>query len=385
MWLEARSSNRHILVLEVLTFISGLLFFLGSQFAVSAVFIIILIFIRFYLHYSQNAGSDLVLVDEEPVERLTVNDESEWSVVFKNGKYPLRNVSLTLGFTNHAVFMDHETEKAGNAIHWNGHLSLDQYEEVRISIPFEAIRRGKMKMVSCQLYVPHLFGYGYKILQYKGHFKQEKRIYPEIEKVNLLPVPASQKPGEEAASFSLYEDLTLPAGTREYRMGDTMQRINWSAFAKTGQLQTNLYEPVIEEKYMLILNVTYKHAKNIHFEKFIKQAAYIMTEAHRKNQPFGLCVNVRTKASPNFYFIAPDRGVSHTRRCLEMLSVLSLGDATLPVNVLLNQLAIMQVPATDYILIGDIGSAERLLSLKGRVWTVSGGATGIWKQQSGIH
>lgn len=380
MWLEARSSERHILFLEILTFISGLLFFIGSQFLVSTVFLMILVFIRLYLHYNRNAGSDLRLSGEETVERLTVDDESEWIVIFRNGKYPLRNVSLTLGFTDHGVFVNHDTERAGNTIQWNENVSLEQYEEVEIRIPFKAVRRGKMKMVTCQLYVPHLFGFGYKILQYKGHFHQEKRIYPEVERVDFSPVAANQQPGEEPAVYSLYEDLTLPAGTREYRTGDTMQRISWSAFARTGLLQTNLYEPVIEEKYMLVLNVTYMHGKNILFEKLIKQAAFIMTEAHRKNQPIGLCVNVRTKASPNFYFIAPNKGVSHARQCLEMLSILSVGDATLPVNVMLNQLAVMRVPVTDFIIIGEAGSAERLHALKSRIWTVSGGGTVEWKQ-----
>ncbi|TFE00334.1 DUF58 domain-containing protein [Jeotgalibacillus salarius] len=387
MWLEVKSANRNINALGVISFLSGLFFFLGSQFAVSAACVLILIYIKLHLHYSEYAGSDLKFLQEDPPERLNVNDDSIWTIVFQNGRYPIRNVDLTLTFTDQADFLNEPSSKVGHTIQWTGSLSMDRYEEVQINIPFKAVRRGKLKMVSCQLIVPHLFGHGYKILQYKGHFKQEKRIYPEIERVKFSTVSPSQLPGGELAPYSLYEDLTMPSGTREYRSGDTMQRINWSAYAKTGQLQTNIYEPVIEEKSMVILNVAYGHSKNIHFENLIKQAAFMITEAHRNNRVIGLCVNIRTKESPNFYYIAPDRGISHSRKCLEILSILSIGDVTLPVNAMINQISLMQVRVTDTIYIGSLQPSVNLTLLKGRVWVVSenGGGAVRWNQQTGIQ
>ncbi|MBM7578304.1 DUF58 domain-containing protein [Jeotgalibacillus terrae] len=383
MWLEIKSAERHLKLLEVITLLSGLFFFLGSQFAGAAVCAALIIFIRFHLHYSEHAGSDMTFIENEQAERLNVEDEADWTVAFRNGKYPIRDVTMTLTFTNHATFLNKDSIKVGQTIQWTGQLSMEKYEEVRVSIPIKAVKRGKFKMVSCQLHIPHLFGYGYKLMQYKGHFMQEKRIYPETEHVKFSSYTPAVRPGESMASFSLYEDLTMRAGTREYRAGDTMQRINWAAYAKTGQLQTNIYEPVIEEKYMIILNVTYKHAKNIHFEKLIKQAAFMITDAHRLNRTIGLCINVRTKEAPNFYYIAPDKGISHSRKCLEMLSILSIGDVTMPVNPMINQLSLMQTGVTDYIYIGDTSSSERLSSLNGRVWIAGeqeGGAV-RWKQQ----
>jgi uncharacterized protein (DUF58 family) len=55
---------------------------------------------------------------------------------------------------------------------------------------------------------------------------------------------ASRRPiGEVRMSYRLFEDPTRIAGVREYQSGDALSRINWRATARTGLLQSKVYEP----------------------------------------------------------------------------------------------------------------------------------------------
>ncbi len=55
---------------------------------------------------------------------------------------------------------------------------------------------------------------------------------------------ASRRPiGEVVMTHRLFEDPTRIAGVRDYQPGDALARINWRATARTGQLQSKIYEP----------------------------------------------------------------------------------------------------------------------------------------------
>ncbi|TFE03676.1 DUF58 domain-containing protein [Jeotgalibacillus sp. R-1-5s-1] len=382
MWERESVEKKRILAVELLAF-SGILFSLfGAQFEAMTLGIVILIYIRFHLRYLDKVGEGLTITKERSAERLHIGENSEWFLTFQNGKYPMKNAKLQLLLTDHIEPSEGDWSVNGSLVEWETDISLEKYENVTVTIPFRSIRRGKAKVVSVRLKIPHLFGYGETVLRYNSHLSHSKLIYPEIEKVSFQSLSPVFKSGEDLSSHSLFEDLTMPAGTREYRPGDTIQRLNWNAYAKTGELQTNVYERVTEEKMMILLNVSHGHAKNIEFEKLIRQAAFLVTEAHRNNRSIGLAVNVRTKGSPHFYFLPPEKGTSHSRKLLEMLSVLSIGDVTLPSHLVINQLNLMQLQANDVIHIGqmDQTSAGRLSKMSGRVWiiTESGGTAVKW-------
>jgi uncharacterized protein (DUF58 family) len=68
-------------------------------------------------------------------------------------------------------------------------------------------------------------------------------VYPKV-----LPLPkydfASQRPiGEVHLAHRLFEDPTRNAGVRPYMHGDPLQRIHWRATARTGQLQSRVFDP----------------------------------------------------------------------------------------------------------------------------------------------
>jgi len=67
-------------------------------------------------------------------------------------------------------------------------------------------------------------------------------IYPKI-----IPLPgydlASRRPiGEIRLTHRLFEDPTRIAGVRAYQPGDPLQRVHWPASARTGTLQSKVYD-----------------------------------------------------------------------------------------------------------------------------------------------
>lgn len=79
--------------------------------------------------------------------------------------------------------------------------------------------------------------------------------------VRPVPVPilsydvATHRPiGEIRARKQIFEDPTRMAGVREYRVGDPLNRIDWRATARTGDLHSRVYEPTVLAGAFLVLD-----------------------------------------------------------------------------------------------------------------------------------
>lgn len=89
------------------------------------------------------------------------------------------------------------------------------------------------------------------------------RVEPQRDFVTALPkstvieeyqVGSSRKLGEITAARSVFEDMTSVRGVRDYRAGDPLKSVHWKNSARTGRLQTKLYDPVTEAGATLILD-----------------------------------------------------------------------------------------------------------------------------------
>ena len=66
---------------------------------------------------------------------------------------------------------------------------------------------------------------------------------PEVVPLEGFDVASRRPIGEVRMSYRLFEDPTRIAGVRDYQAGDPLNRINWRATARTGVLQSKVYEP----------------------------------------------------------------------------------------------------------------------------------------------
>ena len=131
-----------------------------------------------------------------------------------------------------------------------------------------------------------------------GLFSVEKEI-PVFGKICVRPARIrllpDTKPGHAQGALKIlnvcYEDVTLRKGTRSYRNGDELKRINWRKSAKYGSLYTNEYDATFEVPFFVFLNLceedyplTMRHYKG---ERAIEIAAAIVEYTHSLQQPCG--------------------------------------------------------------------------------------------------
>lgn len=109
---------------------------------------------------------------------------------------------------------------------------------------------------------------------------------------------ASRRPvGEVRVTYRMFEDPTLMAGIRDYQLGDPIRRIHWGATAKTGKLQSKVYQPTSVAGATLVIDMHRESNPDRHeptrTDLGITAAASICHLLFQMQQPFGLVTNGR--------------------------------------------------------------------------------------------
>ncbi len=68
-------------------------------------------------------------------------------------------------------------------------------------------------------------------------------VVPEVIPLEGFDIASRRPIGEVLMSHRLFEDPTRIAGVRAYQAGDPLNRVHWRATARTGELQSKIYEP----------------------------------------------------------------------------------------------------------------------------------------------
>jgi uncharacterized protein (DUF58 family) len=143
-----------------------------------------------------------------------------------------------------------------------------------------------------------LFGLNrrYRVLQEPDYLLVTPRVI-ELEGYDL----SSRRPiGEIVMTHRLFEDPTRIAGIRAYQNGDSLSRIHWRATARTGQLQSKVYEPSSVAGATLLLDFHEasfeRRDEPLRSELAVSCAASIANAVHQMGQQVGLASNGRDAA-----------------------------------------------------------------------------------------
>lgn len=80
-------------------------------------------------------------------------------------------------------------------------------------------------------------------------------VYPEILPYNPLKLKTRHPLGDQPIRRSIMDDPNFPFGIREYQSGDEFKRIHWKATARTGKIQSKVFQPVTSRMMEVCLNV----------------------------------------------------------------------------------------------------------------------------------
>lgn len=81
-------------------------------------------------------------------------------------------------------------------------------------------------------------------------------VFPRILPLSQLRLPAEDPFGDRKARRPLFEDPNLAMGIRDYHPEDGFRRIHWPATARTGSLQTRVFQPVVARTLVVCLNIS---------------------------------------------------------------------------------------------------------------------------------
>src|SRR5688572_19724228 len=156
-------------------------------------------------------------------------------------------------------------------------------------------RRGYYQLGPLVLETGDLFGLhrGYRVLT-DPHFLL---VLPRVLPLAGYEVASKRPIGEVRMTYRLYEDPTRISGVRAYERGDPLNRVNWRATARTGQLHSKVYEPSTVAGATLLLEFhTAAHERKHEphrSELAVTAAASIANAVYLLGQQIGLVTNGR--------------------------------------------------------------------------------------------
>jgi uncharacterized protein (DUF58 family) len=202
---------------------------------------------------------------------------------------------------------------------------LKQEERKNISFSIHAHQRGATRIRKLQFTIKDLFGLGSRVSRLYGFFQTEVLIYPELKEVKGVEQLSTYEMGNFAYEHSLYENLSAPAGAREYVSTDPFNRIHWKATARTSELKTKVYERAIEMRWVFILDLSVKRKNSPgqvshNIEAYISQLAFLCSVATKRGIAFEIHINLDPEGpAPSMVLEAGD-GNAQLSKALELLA-----------------------------------------------------------------
>ncbi|MBT6722952.1 MAG: DUF58 domain-containing protein [Planctomycetaceae bacterium] len=110
----------------------------------------------------------------------------------------------------------------------------------KLQYHFKCNRRGFYQLGPVVLETGDLFGL-HRRFQIRSK-PQYLTVYPKVVPIDGYELSSRRPIGEIKMTHRLFEDPTRIAGVRAYQEGDPLNRIHWRATARTGKLQSKIYE-----------------------------------------------------------------------------------------------------------------------------------------------
>ncbi len=202
---------------------------------------------------------------------------------------------------------------------------IGMYRRVTRRFPMKCSQRGAFVFGPSRLRSGDLFGFFRKEISIDQI--EYLLVYPRLVPLTKLGIASQQLFGDIRIRQHLFQDPVLTAGVREYRAGDSLKHIHWKSTARSGELQTKLFEPTTTVDISIFLDVRTLKAplwgSSYQLQELgIITAASIAEYALKAGFRVGLYVNQVTRFSQGMLMVPPSRHPDQLERILEGLAQL---------------------------------------------------------------
>lgn len=210
-------------------------------------------------------------------------------------------------------------------LHLQSIFSLGMYERVSQRFVLDCTHRGWQNFGPTTLTAHDPFGVTSRDLELPH--RSGVLVYPRMVPMSSFVVSARQPLGDQKPVTPLVEDPMRIAGVRPYVPGDSPRRIHWRATARTGELQTRLFEPSASPVAAIFLDtITFSHLwegqNSDVLELSIVVAASMARQLIESRHQVGLYANAPVSDRSRSVRISPGRRGGQLQKVLEHLAML---------------------------------------------------------------
>ncbi|MCH1626663.1 DUF58 domain-containing protein [Ferdinandcohnia quinoae] len=353
-------------IINVITILAFVVLF--SSFYTESIFVFAfaLTFILFSLAskwYLKHAASDLILSQTKDKIKLFPNEKDTLHIILRQyGRVPIVNSVLHLYFDNVIDCSPYSKAHTKQVVEVVIPISMAAKEEMKISIPIHALRRGFAKIRSANLTIQHPFGFGVAMLEYNQWLSQEIIIYPTPISVSGIEQLLPKKQGTYPNKHSLFEYASSPIGTRSYVASDPFNKIHWKATARTTMLQTKIYERTSQFAWSIILDIKDGNGYIENLENLLSYITYICHVATKKKIQFELFINIRSAGRTPFFHLSMGQGKEQLESALEMLARVNRNSVLIPFEKMMFFIEKNHLLAPYIITAGLLSGSESILN-----------------------
>ena len=334
------------------------LFFMAMvflQFAAAALTAFIGVIVLLQVAYFAKLGDKLIFKNNKIRKRVLNGGTTEWELAFENNGLPIWGGNLKIWFIDAVLPAGQETGSYTELVEIDIPFTVGLKETIVLKVPLTGNRRGLSRIKKMELTVPHPFGQGNLLLEYGAMVLQELLVYPKLRKYQFRYAPSKQKPGQFNLRHSLFEDPFQPIGTRDYVSTDQFNQIHWKASARLQTYQTKVFNHVANEAMLFVLNVADRYAAISNLEERIEELASYIENCFSEGVPYAIAINVRSAGKMPYLYLPPGEGSRQRQNALELLSVISKNNSTMPYSSMIAHLDLhTELPYTTYLMTDSI-------------------------------
>lgn len=334
------------------------LFFMSMvflQFQVAALTAFIAVIVGLQLAYFSIIGKRLQFKNLKIRKKVLNGGDSDWDLSFENKGLPIWGANLKIVFIDAVVPVGQDEGSYTELIEIDLPFTVGYKETIALKVPVTGKRRGLSRIKKMELSIPHPFGQGSLLLEYGAMILQEHLVYPKLRKFQFRYAPSKQKPGQFNLRHSLFEDPFQPIGTRDYVSTDQFNQIHWKASARLQTYQTKVYNHVANEAMLFVLNVADRYAAISNLEERIEELASYIENCYNESVPYAIAINVRSAGKMPYLYVAPGEGSKQRQNALELLSIISKNNSTMPFTSMIAHLDLhTELPYTTYLLTDNV-------------------------------
>jgi uncharacterized protein (DUF58 family) len=371
-------------IFRAIVIFSPLILLIGFYRNIPFLFLLGLAIIFLYvtlLLQSRLAKKEIVLDATKQVHRLFPGDTDQFNVkLVHNGRWPSYRGELI--FTHRAPIEVKGHVESNNTskgrIEVKRHFALYRQTAFTQTIPFTATRRGTTRISNLTLQLQDPLSLSGQALAYNGIFPTEIVVYPRPLPVHRIEHLFSQGSGEAVRPFALFENVSLPAGNRDYSPGDSFHKIHWKATARSGSLQTKVFEKTVVYHWTFVYTILpdHKEMKSLEdMENEISHLAYMCQFAASKGIPFEVFINFKVPGPMGMYHVPTGSGAIHLSSILEGLARIDRSNVIVKPQIMWNKMDRSFVGTSPFVIFLGHIPADQNSQILIKKWSRSGGRT----------